>query len=54
VDARTIKRDGQFAEAVEVLGLQAEVAAGAVDAPNLKDLLVKRGPPTKRRRRRSG
>lgn len=33
VNASTIKRDGKFAEAVEVLGLQSEVAAGAVDAP---------------------
>lgn len=33
VGEATIKRDGKFAEAVEVLGLQSEVAAGAVDAP---------------------
>jgi ParB family chromosome partitioning protein len=33
VSKATIERDGQFAEAVEVLGLQAEVAAGAIDAP---------------------
>jgi len=33
VGKATIERDGKFAEAVEVLGLQSEVAAGAVDAP---------------------
>lgn len=33
VSKATIERDGKFAEAVEVLGLQSEVAAGAVDAP---------------------
>lgn len=33
VNARTIERDGKFAEAVEVLGLESEVASGAVDAP---------------------
>lgn len=33
VDEKTIRRDGKFAEAVEVLGLQSEIAAGAVDAP---------------------
>lgn len=33
VDEKTIRRDGKFAEAVEVLGLESEVAAGAVDAP---------------------
>ena len=33
VSPKTIERDGQFAEAVEVLGLQAEVAAGVIDAP---------------------
>lgn len=31
VSAPTIKRDGQFAKAVEVLGIEAEVISGAVD-----------------------
>lgn len=33
VSKATIERDGKFAEAVEVLGLEAEVATGAIDAP---------------------
>lgn len=32
VDARTIKRDGKFAEAVEALGLEAEIGGGEVNA----------------------
>lgn len=33
VSEATIKRDGQFAEAVEVLGMEADILSGAVDAP---------------------
>jgi phage N-6-adenine-methyltransferase len=33
VSARTIERDGKFAEAVETLGIEREVIAGEIDAP---------------------
>ena len=33
VTEKTIRRDGQFAEAVEVLGMEADILSGAVDAP---------------------
>ncbi len=33
VSKATIERDGQFAEAVEVLGMEADILSGAVDAP---------------------
>ncbi len=33
VSKATIERDGQFAEAVEMLGMEADILSGAVDAP---------------------
>ena len=33
VSRETIKRDGKFAEAVETLGLESEIASGEIDAP---------------------
>lgn len=33
VNEKTIRRDGEFAEAVEALGIEREIAAGEIDAP---------------------
>jgi phage N-6-adenine-methyltransferase len=33
VDEKTIRRDGKFAEAVEALGIEREIATGEIDAP---------------------
>jgi len=33
VSSRTIERDGEFAEAVEALGIEREIVAGEIDAP---------------------
>lgn len=45
VDEKTIRRDGQFAEAVETLGIEREIVTGEIDAPKHEIVAVAKSLP---------